>query len=66
MSNKGDERTDLARLVLGEEPELSAEDEEEEGKDETERLALRLLSTDLGLGLCRSRLNQPVESERLW
>lgn len=65
MSDTGDERTDLARLVLGEEPELSAE-EEEEGKDEAERLALRLLSTDLGLGLCRSRLNQPVESERLW
>lgn len=53
---------DLARLVLGEELELSAE--EEEGEEEEERLVLRLFSTELGLDLCRSRLNQPVESQR--
>lgn len=52
---------DLARLVLGEELELSAE--EEEGEDEEEQLVLRLFSTELGLDLCRSRLNQPVEPQ---
>lgn len=37
------------------------EEEEEEGGDEEERV----LSAELGLGLCRSRLNQPVGLERL-
>lgn len=58
-------QTDLARLVPGEDPELLAEDEEE-GEDEAERPASRLLSAELGLGLCRSRLNQPAELERPW
>lgn len=50
----------VARLVPGEELELLAEDEEEEeGEDEPEWLDLRL-STELGLGLCRSLLNQPA------
>lgn len=49
----------VAKLVPGEELELLAEDEEE-GEDEAEWLDLRL-STELDLGLCRSRLNQPAE-----
>lgn len=49
------------KLAPGEELELLAEDEEEEeGEDEAEWLDLRL-STELGFGLCRSRLNQPAE-----
>lgn len=45
----------------GEEAGLREEEEEEEGGDEEERV----LSAELGLGLCRSRLNQPVGLERL-
>lgn len=45
----------------GEEAGLQ-EEEEEEGGDEEERV----LSAELGLRLCRSRLNQPVGLERLW
>lgn len=59
-ADKGDREMELAaKLVPGEELELLAEDEEE-GEDEAEWLDLRLLSTELGLGLCRSRLNQPA------
>lgn len=61
-ADTGDREMELvARLVPGEELELLAEDEEEEeeGEDEPERLDLRL-STELGLGLCRSLLNQPA------
>lgn len=61
-ADTGDREMELvARLVPGEELELLAEDvEEEEGEDEPEWLDLRL-STELGLGLCRSLLNQPAE-----
>lgn len=45
----------------GEEAGLREEEKEEEGGDEEERV----LSAELGLGLCRSRLNQPVGLERL-
>lgn len=59
-ADTGDREMELvAKLVLGEELELLAE-EEEEGEDEVEWLDLRL-STELGLGLCRSRRNQPAE-----
>lgn len=57
-TNMGDGRMDRIRLMLEEELELSAEDEE--GDEEAEWLVLRLFSTDLRLGLCRSRLNQPA------
>lgn len=40
----------------GEEAGLQEEEEEEEGGDEEERV----LSAELGLRLCRSRLNQPA------
>lgn len=58
----GDKGVELvAKLVPREVLELLAEDEEEEeGEDEAEWLDLRL-STELDLGLCRSRLNQPAE-----
>lgn len=62
-ADTGDSEMELvAKLVAGEELELLAEDEEEEeeGEDEEEWLDLRL-SSELGLGLCRSRLNQPAE-----
>lgn len=60
-ADTGDREMELvAKLVLGEELELLAEEEEEEGEDEVEWLDLRL-SAELGLGLCRSRRNQPAE-----
>lgn len=58
-ADTGDKELEV-KLVPGEELELLAEDEEEEGEDEAEWLDLRL-STELGFGLCRSRLNQPAE-----
>lgn len=60
-ADTGDREMELvAKLEPEEELELLAEDEEEEeGEDEAEWLDLRL-SAELGLGLCRSRLNQPA------
>lgn len=60
-ADTGDREMELVAKLMPEELELLAEDEEEEeGEDEAEWLDLRL-STELGLGLCRSRLNQPAE-----
>lgn len=59
-TDTGDREMQLVARLVPEELELLAEDEEEEGEDEAEWLDLRL-STELGLGLCRSRLNQPAE-----
>lgn len=58
-ADTGDREMELVAKLMLEELELLAEDEEEEGEDEVEWLDLRL-STELGLGLCRSRLNQPA------
>lgn len=59
-ADTGDREMELVAKLVPEELELLAEDEEEEeGEDEAERLDLKL-STELGLGLCRSRLNQPA------
>lgn len=61
-ADTGDSGMELvAKLVPEEELEFlpEEEEEEEEGEDEAEWLDLRL-SPELGLDLCRSRLNQPA------